>query len=108
MSSSSGGVGAAHPMATGGNGNASGQASSSAAGGAASSAAGTLLWTKTQQLPEEAFRQLHSIYGDHFPIEARHHLAGTVSKKIIVPLVNKHCKWGFLLVLGPSQSSAQL
>ena len=35
-----------------------------------------LLWNKTQQLPEEAFRQLHSIYGEHFPLEARHHLAG--------------------------------
>ena len=35
-----------------------------------------ILWAKTQQLPEEAFRQLHSIYGDHFPLEARHHLAG--------------------------------
>ena len=95
MSSSSGGVGAAHPMATGGNGNASGQATSSGAGGAASSAAGTLLWTKTQQLPEEAFRQLHSIYGDHFPIEARHHLAGTFLKKIFLPLMKKHCKMGY-------------
>lgn len=36
----------------------------------------SLLWTKTQQLPEELFRQLQSIYGDHFPLEARHHLAG--------------------------------
>ena len=37
-----------------------------------------LLWNKTQQLPEDLFRQLHSIYGEHFPLEARHHLAGTV------------------------------
>ena len=55
---------------------ASGQASLVAAS-TASAGASTLLWTKTQQLPEEAFRQLHSIYSDHFPIEARHHLAGT-------------------------------
>ena len=56
---------------------ASGQATSLVASGTASDGASTLLWTKTQQLPEEAFRQLHSIYSDHFPIEARHHLAGT-------------------------------
>ena len=55
---------------------ASGQATSLVASGTASDGASTLLWTKTQQLPEEAFRQLHSIYSDHFPIEARHHLAG--------------------------------
>ena len=54
---------------------ASGQASLVAAS-TASAGASNLLWTKTQQLPEEAFRQLHSIYSDHFPIEARHHLAG--------------------------------
>ena len=35
-----------------------------------------LLWAKSQQLPEEVFRHLQTIYGDHFPIEARHHLAG--------------------------------
>ena len=48
----------------------------SAVAGQATGSAQSLLWTKTQQLPEEAFRQLHSIYGDHFPLEARHHLAG--------------------------------
>ncbi len=37
---------------------------------------GTLLWARTQQLPEESIRQLHSIYGESFPLEARHHLAG--------------------------------
>lgn len=36
----------------------------------------SLLWNKAQQLPEEAFRQVQSIYGEHFPLEARHHLAG--------------------------------
>ena len=36
----------------------------------------SMLWAKTQQLPEDAFRQLQSIYGEHFPLEARHHLAG--------------------------------
>ena len=72
MSSNSGG----HAMAPGGVG--PGQASVGPAG-VASTGASTLLWAKTQQLPEEAFRQLHSIYGDHFPIEARHHLAGKSS-----------------------------
>ena len=43
---------------------------------APSHSGGGLLWNKTQQLPEEAFRQLHTIYGEHFPLEARHHLAG--------------------------------
>ena len=64
-------------MAPGGVG--PGQASVGPAAGVASTGANTLLWAKTQQLPEEAFRQLHSIYGDHFPIEARHHLAGKSS-----------------------------
>ena len=64
-------------MASGGVG--PGQASVGPAAGVASTGASTLLWAKTQQLPEEAFRQLHSIYGDHFPIEARHHLAGKSS-----------------------------
>ena len=73
MSSNSGG----HAMAPGGV-VVPGQASVGPAAGVASTGASTLLWAKTQQLPEEAFRQLHSIYGDHFPIEARHHLAGTV------------------------------
>ena len=53
----------------------SNQGQSTAAAGATGHSAG-LLWNKTQQLPEEAFRQLHSIYGEHFPLEARHHLAG--------------------------------
>ena len=63
-----------------GSGSVAGGAASSVAGQAAGSNQGSgshaILWTKTQQLPEEAFRQLHSIYGDHFPLEARHHLAG--------------------------------
>ena len=68
-------------MAPGGVG--PGQASVGPAAGVASTGANTLLWAKTQQLPEEAFRQLHSIYGDHFPIEARHHLAGNHLLQII-------------------------
>ena len=52
------------------------QAPAASTATAASANGATLLWAKTQQLPEEAFRQLHSIYGDHFPLEARHHLAG--------------------------------
>ena len=78
MSSNSGG----HAMAPGGVPGgvvAPGQASVGPAAGSASTGASSLLWAKTQQLPEEAFRQLHSIYGDHFPIEARHHLAGKSS-----------------------------
>lgn len=39
-----------------------------------------LLWAKSQQLPEDVFRHLQTIYGDHFPIEARHHLAGKIWK----------------------------
>jgi len=35
----------------------------------------SVLWAKTQQLQEDAFRQIQNIYGDHFPLEARHHLA---------------------------------
>ena len=54
----------------------------------ASAGASTLLWTKTQQLPEEAFRQLHSIYSDHFPIEARHHLAGTYFFQVHMYLID--------------------
>ena len=86
MSSSSGGV--PHPMASTGAASSSGQAGSTSAAAAVVAAASAstsgssgnsnLLWTKTQQLPEEAFRQLHSIYGDHFPLEARHHLAGKI------------------------------
>ena len=46
-----------------------------------------LLWNKTQQLPEELFRQLHSIYGEHFPLEARHHLAGNfLPRKVFLTL----------------------
>ena len=67
----SGSGGAATSSGNGG-GSAGGAAQPQASGGAGSN----LLWAKTQQLPEEAFRQLHSIYGDHFPLEARHHLAG--------------------------------
>ena len=69
---------------------ASGQASLVAAS-TASAGASTLLWTKTQQLPEEAFRQLHSIYSDHFPIEARHHLAGTYFFQVHISLIFDKC-----------------
>ena len=62
-------VGAEGGGAGGGGGGAEAPAQSGASGHA-------LLWNKTQQLPEELFRQLHSIYGEHFPLEARHHLAG--------------------------------
>ena len=58
----------------------SNQGQSTGAAGATGHSGGGLLWNKTQQLPEEAFRQLHSIYGEHFPLEARHHLAGKFLK----------------------------
>lgn len=79
MSSSSGGV--PHSGDVGAGASSNGQPASGGAGTASAVASGgatngNLLWAKTQQLPEEAFRQLHSIYGDHFPLEARHHLAG--------------------------------
>ena len=45
-----------------------------------------LLWSKSQQLPEDVFRHLQTIYGDHFPIEARHHLAGKTSILILVTI----------------------
>ncbi|XP_059091209.1 signal transducer and activator of transcription 5B-like isoform X2 [Tigriopus californicus] len=37
-----------------------------------------LLWAKSQHLPLEITRQLQGIYGDHFPVEARHALAGWI------------------------------
>ena len=75
-----------HPAIGGGGNNGGAAAAGSSAGGsvqqpqASAGTNGSLLWAKTQQLPEEAFRQLHSIYGDHFPLEARHHLAGETLK----------------------------
>ena len=34
------------------------------------------LWSKSQQLSGEVSRQLQDIYGEHFPLEVRHALAG--------------------------------
>ena len=44
-------------------------------GGSGGGNPSTLLWSRTQRLSDEYVRQLHQIYGEHFPIEARHHLA---------------------------------
>jgi len=50
--------------------------SSSAAMAVAAAAMGQL-WARTQQLPREALLQLQTtVYGDHFPLEVRHALAG--------------------------------
>ena len=50
-------------------------------GDPASAAASALgIWNKTSHghLPADVTRQLQNIYGDHFPLEARHSLAGWV------------------------------
>lgn len=39
------------------------------------------LWTKLQALPEEALRQVHQAYGEHFPIEVRCALADWIEEK---------------------------
>ncbi|KAK6639420.1 hypothetical protein RUM43_007693 [Polyplax serrata] len=40
------------------------------------------LWTKSQQLTGEALQQVRSLYGEHFPIEVRHFLAGWLEAKM--------------------------
>lgn len=40
------------------------------------------LWAKAQQLPAEALQQVHSVYGEHFPIEVRHFLSTWIEEKI--------------------------
>ncbi|XP_046397100.1 signal transducer and activator of transcription 5B isoform X2 [Ischnura elegans] len=40
------------------------------------------LWAKAQRLPEEALQQVRAIYGEHFPIEVRHFLAGWIEEKM--------------------------
>lgn len=40
------------------------------------------LWAKAQQLPQEAMQQVRAIYGEHFPIEVRHFLAGWIEEKM--------------------------
>ncbi|KAJ8307062.1 hypothetical protein KUTeg_015146 [Tegillarca granosa] len=42
------------------------------------------LWTKTQQLPQEALKQIqttYQTYGNHFPIEVRHYFAQWIEEK---------------------------
>jgi signal transducer and activator of transcription 5B len=40
------------------------------------------LWAKAQQLPPEALQQVHSVYGEHFPIEVRHFLSSWIEEKM--------------------------
>ncbi|XP_026823730.1 signal transducer and activator of transcription 5B isoform X2 [Ooceraea biroi] len=40
------------------------------------------LWAKAQQLPPEILQRVHSIYGDHFPIEVRHFLSAWLEEKM--------------------------
>ncbi|CAB3370071.1 Hypothetical predicted protein [Cloeon dipterum] len=45
-------------------------------------AAAMSLWAKAQHLGEEALQQVRAAYGDHFPIEVRHFLAGWLEEKM--------------------------
>ena len=68
---------------------------------------GSLLWSRTQLLEPEYLNQLHQIYGEHFPIEARHHLAGWLEQSFgldscspdMEPGNPEHCKHAHSLVL---------
>lgn len=40
------------------------------------------VWAKAQQMSSDALQQIHSIYGDHFPIEIRHFLASWLEEKL--------------------------
>ncbi|XP_071530717.1 signal transducer and activator of transcription 5B isoform X2 [Panulirus ornatus] len=40
------------------------------------------LWNRAQQLPPEALRQVQNVYGEQFPIEVRHYLAGWIEDKM--------------------------
>ncbi|XP_014225592.1 signal transducer and activator of transcription 5B isoform X2 [Trichogramma pretiosum] len=40
------------------------------------------LWAKTQQLPPELLQKVRSVYGEHFPIEVRHFLAGWIEERV--------------------------
>ncbi|KAK8739431.1 hypothetical protein OTU49_003634, partial [Cherax quadricarinatus] len=40
------------------------------------------LWNRAQQLPPDALRQVQNVYGDQFPIEVRHYLAGWIEDKM--------------------------
>ncbi|RLU25734.1 hypothetical protein DMN91_001892 [Ooceraea biroi] len=46
------------------------------------------LWAKAQQLPPEILQRVHSIYGDHFPIEVRHFLSAWLEEKM---WIIRHC-----------------
>jgi signal transducer and activator of transcription 5B len=40
------------------------------------------LWTKAQQLTGDSLQQVRAVYGEHFPIEVRHFLAGWIEEKM--------------------------
>ncbi|XP_042239930.1 signal transducer and activator of transcription 5B-like isoform X2 [Homarus americanus] len=40
------------------------------------------LWNRAQQLPPDALRQVQNVYGEQFPIEVRHYLAGWIEDKM--------------------------
>ncbi|XP_059486030.1 signal transducer and activator of transcription 5B isoform X2 [Neocloeon triangulifer] len=45
-------------------------------------AAAMSLWTKAQTLTGDALQQVRAVYGEHFPIEVRHFLAGWIEEKM--------------------------
>ncbi|XP_045119037.1 signal transducer and activator of transcription 5B-like isoform X2 [Portunus trituberculatus] len=40
------------------------------------------LWNRAQQLPPDALREVQNVYGEQFPIEVRHYLAGWIEDKM--------------------------
>lgn len=40
------------------------------------------LWNRAQQLPADDLRRVQGIYGEQFPIEVRHYLAGWIEDKM--------------------------
>ncbi|KAK2713763.1 signal transducer and activator of transcription 5B-like isoform X2 [Artemia franciscana] len=44
------------------------------------------LWAKAQQLQGESLRQVHAVYGNHFPIEVRHFLAPWIENKMLTEI----------------------
>ena len=78
-----------------------------AASASSTSNPGSHLWSRTQLLEPEYLNQLHQIYGEHFPIEARHHLAGWLEQSFgldscspdMEPGNPEHCKHAHSLVL---------
>jgi hypothetical protein len=40
------------------------------------------LWNKVQTLNQPAIQKIHSLYGDHFPIEVRYVLASWIEERV--------------------------